>query len=130
MGDFLARMFGVPSNCPRCGKRVYAAEQKLAEDKSWHAMCWSLEFKERESNKKHHKDVTSYNKQPDVQPSYYRVSDPATGAPARMEAGGERPAAAAPSSGGVEGGVNFCSGCGKKRSAADKFCSGCGKKLD
>lgn len=53
-------LFGVPSACARCGKKVYAAEQKLAEDKNWHSLCWSLEFKDREAAKKHHKDVTSF----------------------------------------------------------------------
>lgn len=55
-------MFGVPAKCPRCNKTVYAAEQKLAENKSWHAVCWALEFKEREAAKKAHKDATSYVK--------------------------------------------------------------------
>lgn len=78
-------MFGIPSRCPRCKQTVFAAEQKLAEGKSWHNLCWSLEFKQREADKKAKRNKISYDKPSDVNPSYYRVADPETGKPARME---------------------------------------------
>merc|ERR1711934_551340 len=127
MGVNFMSLFGVPSACARCGKKVYAAEQKLAEEKNWHSICWSLEFKEREAQKKHNKDVTSYNKPADIQPEYYRVADPATGSPSTMESGAS---ARGGNTSSVEGGAKFCSGCGKARTAADRFCSGRGSKLE
>ena len=30
-----------PDCCPRCGKRVYFAEQKLALGRKWHVACFS-----------------------------------------------------------------------------------------
>ena len=62
-------MFGGSAKCARCGKAAYAAEQKLAEGQKWHAVCWSLEFKEREAAKKAAKNEMSYNKIADANAS-------------------------------------------------------------
>merc|ERR1712110_773567 len=121
--------FGVPGACARCGKRVYAAEQKLAEEKTWHNLCWSLEFKEREAKKKEHRDVNSYKKKPDVAPAYYRVADPSTGIPARMETRDDQPPEPTRPKEVATQAVNFCEGCGQRRNEGDKFCGGCGTPL-
>jgi len=117
-------LFGVPAKCPRCNKTVYAAEQKLAEGQSWHNLCWSLEFKERETNKKSKKDEVSYTKPADVSPAYYRVADVDSGVPARMETKPEELGAPEEGAGG-----SFCSQCGRAKIASDRFCAGCGNKL-
>jgi len=62
-------MFGGSAKCARCGKSAYAAEQKLAEGKKWHQVCWSLEFKEREAKKKARVNEISYNKIADANAS-------------------------------------------------------------
>lgn len=79
------QLFGVPAECPRCQQKVFAAEQHLAEGKSWHNLCWQLEFKQREADKRAKVNQVSYDKEPDVVPCYYRVADRDTGKPARME---------------------------------------------
>lgn len=77
--------------------------------------------------------IVRYNKPADVAPAYYRVADPATGEPARMETH-ERPnepQAAAPvqASQPAAEAPKFCSECGRPRTVEDRFCGGCGHKL-
>lgn len=57
------------TKCARCGKAVYAAEQKLAEGEKWHNGCWAIEFKEREAKKKARVNEISYNKVADANAS-------------------------------------------------------------
>jgi ribosomal protein S27AE len=45
--------------CPRCNKRVFHAEHRIAEGLMWHQQCWAKEFKEREIAKKSRKDTVS-----------------------------------------------------------------------
>jgi hypothetical protein len=116
-------MFGGSGKCARCNKSVYAAEQKLAENKMWHSLCWALEFKEREANKKAHKDEVSYNKAADVAPAYYRTADAAAGVPARLEVSDKT---SSPSAAQI---VSALCQCGHKADPGAKFCGGCGTKI-
>jgi len=78
-------LFCQAEQCARCQKKVFAAEEHLAEGKRFHQLCWNLEFKERQMNKKTQRDMISYNVEPDVAPMYFRVGDRLNGHPPRME---------------------------------------------
>jgi len=141
--------------CNRCGKSVYAAELRTAEGHDWHQVCFNLWFKEQQQKKKQEIDTTSYNRPPDVQPSYYRVADPATGAPARLESSKGEVRSVGAGASPVEfvhpeqplqhvsppahlasevttsstSPKRFCASCGVKLEPQWKFCASCGGTL-
>mmetsp|Transcript_5075 Transcript_5075/g.18818 ORF Transcript_5075/g.18818 Transcript_5075/m.18818 type:complete len:221 (+) Transcript_5075:73-735(+) len=112
--------------CSRCGKRVYHAEQRLAEGCKWHQLCWAEEHKERLLAKKAEVDATSYARPADVKPEYYRVPEPQGAVPATLESAPAAPAAAAAA---AAAGLAFCPQCGKQPGAGARFCPHCGAKL-
>eukprot|EP01094_Clydonella_sp_ATCC50884_P027149 TRINITY_DN767_c0_g1_i2.p1 TRINITY_DN767_c0_g1~~TRINITY_DN767_c0_g1_i2.p1 ORF type:complete len:135 (+),score=45.42 TRINITY_DN767_c0_g1_i2:32-436(+) len=130
------------TKCPRCGKTVYAAEKRLAEGETWHHVCYQQHFKEKKNAKKAEIDETSYNKKPDVSPSYYRVADVDTGTPARLESTavgivkpvapisvpetGASPVAARVAAPASSSPRRFCTSCGVKLEPQWRFCGGCG----
>lgn len=53
-GYFTRKM---PGKCTRCGKSVYAAEEKKMEGQLYHNLCWAMEFKERQEKDRSKKNA-------------------------------------------------------------------------
>jgi len=77
----------------------------------WHQLCWTTEYKERETNKKAAKDQLSYNTGADVKPEYYRVSEVHDKPESVVSVPSSQPSTPSTNEGAV---ANFCSQCGKK----------------
>lgn len=66
------------SKCTYCNKTVYHAEEQIHDGKKFHIQCFGKYKKEDLQRELAGRNIT-YQKQADVQPSYYRVGDPSTG---------------------------------------------------
>eukprot|EP00727_Mastigamoeba_balamuthi_P001123 m51a1_g11007 hypothetical protein (163) ;mRNA; f:365862-366663 len=72
--------------CAKCSKPVYHAERMTDNGLDFHSSCFQQYVKERKAAESASRNK-EYNKQADVTPAYYRVSDPDSGAPSRMVTG-------------------------------------------
>ncbi|KAH3744254.1 hypothetical protein Pelo_14339 [Pelomyxa schiedti] len=134
--------------CHACGKTVFFAELKRAEEHDFHMACfgqWWKDEKARESASRNR----SYAKRADVSPQYYRVADVDAGEhSAKMVSGPEErgnpetpdtptsPSTPAktptsptttPASPAATPSATHCPGCNAEMNATAKFCPECGK---
>eukprot|EP01123_Difflugia_compressa_P004505 TRINITY_DN15936_c0_g1_i1.p1 TRINITY_DN15936_c0_g1~~TRINITY_DN15936_c0_g1_i1.p1 ORF type:complete len:123 (+),score=32.23 TRINITY_DN15936_c0_g1_i1:72-440(+) len=115
----------IPS-CTYCGKSVYHAEEQQLDGNIFHIQCMGKHKKMSQQQDLRGRNVT-YEKQADVQPSYYRVAD--TTVEARMESGA---AYKQEFRGGVEISKEnecVCGACTGTVTRTQKFCGHCGAKL-
>eukprot|EP01126_Amoeba_proteus_P035888 TRINITY_DN3630_c0_g1_i6.p1 TRINITY_DN3630_c0_g1~~TRINITY_DN3630_c0_g1_i6.p1 ORF type:complete len:120 (-),score=16.92 TRINITY_DN3630_c0_g1_i6:49-408(-) len=117
------------SKCYYCKKTVYHAEEQKHDGNIFHAQCFGRYKKEMTAAELAGRNAT-YEKPADVQPAYYRVADPQSGATAKMETGSVYKAASGgtPSSSAPGNAPKFCPECGAKNEGA-KFCGECGHRF-